>query len=251
MATKKSGITAGKLAMGLGLLACVAVLLCALELLRGTSGAAVTLSVIMAMLGSLSVCEVLTTPVRTVSSYAYRLPLSGVVVVGSIGVVWLWLHAPAMFYLAFIGVVATDGLAQLGGRKLVALHDRLPPNHKSGLLCKASVHPHQLADISAGKTLGGFACGLGGGAVTMMCLLAVVGHFWPEMGLSYGFCVFVPLCATAGDLFASKVKRAMNADDFLLVGKPLLRSHGGVTDRGDSHWLVFGIVFLLMWASGL
>lgn len=248
MATTQSGITAGKLAMGLVLFATVATLLTGLEIGREHLFAQLAFACVVVLLAALCITEVMTTPQRRLSSYGYRIVLVTMIVIGCYGAIWFWKYQTPLFYLVFAGVIMSDVFAQLGGRLLVKWHASLPTSHMVSPVCYAAEKPHWLRRVSPGKTYGGFLCGIGGSAAALL-LTALIVNRTTQTTASYGLCVLVPVVATMGDLLASKVKRVIDTDDFMLGGKPLLRSHGGVTDRGDSHWFAFGSVLLLVGLS--
>lgn len=123
------------------------------------------------------------------------------------------------------GVSATDIGAQLAG--IIAAKIM-----KTGWLLEKPF------SISPKKTNAGFAGGMIAGciAVLVMC--------WHLHSGLWLLAALVPLLAEAGDLLASLTKRVIGVGDFTFFGwkKSLLLSHGGLTDRLDSH---FGCLFIL------
>ncbi|HXH48207.1 MAG TPA: phosphatidate cytidylyltransferase [Terriglobia bacterium] len=105
------------------------------------------------------------------------------------------------FLSLYLVVAATDAFAQLGGRLL-----------GGRLLCPR---------LSPGKRVSGALCGIVAGAGMGLLL-----------GLQPGAAVAVALAGQAGDLTASKVKRAAGVKDF----GNALPGHGGLMDRFDSLW---------------
>jgi CDP-diglyceride synthetase len=105
------------------------------------------------------------------------------------------------FLTLYLVVAATDAFAQLGGRLMGG--------------------PHLCPRLSPGKRMSGALCGIVAGAGMGLLL-----------GLQPGAAVGLALAGQAGDLAASKAKRAAGIKDF----GDSLPGHGGLMDRFDSLW---------------
>jgi phosphatidate cytidylyltransferase len=128
----------------------------------------------------------------------------------------------ALFAFLFLVVCCSDAFAELVGR-------RWPIGRG-------------VVRASPGKSISGFAAGLGAALIMALTLAAVTGLWEPWRAAVYGLCIAV--AAVTGDLVASSLKRALEIKDFGTA----LRSHGGVLDRFDSlifaawpfYWLIRG-----------
>ena len=128
----------------------------------------------------------------------------------------------ALFAFLFLVVCCSDAFAELVGR-------RWPIGR--GVL-----------RASPGKSISGFAAGLGAALIMALTLGAVTGLWAPWRAAAYGLCIAV--AAATGDLVASSLKRGFDIKDFGTA----LRGHGGVLDRFDSlifaawpfYWLTRG-----------
>ena len=90
--------------------------------------------------------------------------------------------------------------------------------------------------ISGGKTWEGTLCGLATAAALGIAFLSLLGApVWAGLGVG----LVLGVAAVLGDLYESLVKRLAAVKD----SSHLLSAHGGVLDRGDSHFCV------LAWAS--
>lgn len=244
MATKEESVTAGKLKMYLLMIAMVIFLIFVDVWSRSSwwgSGflSALVPAAMMAIalfVAAIALCEVWLTGYYKVWAVWHQLLMTFVIGTGVAAAAWLWIWHHELFYVVFVSTIVCDTVAQVGGRKLNEWHDALPPNHPSGLREWLSIHPHQLANVSAGKTIGGFVLGLvaASGCVLLGLATCVV---WLGVPATWTLVVAIPFAAIAGDLLASWVKRGMQADDFYLLNDEngLLGSHGGLLDRIDSH----------------
>lgn len=203
---------------------------------------------VIAVLGLLSASEVATSKVATDSfvqdasfkEVILRLFMASVVVLGTLSACRLYATEPQLqrvFYVCFIGVIVTDGAAQLSGMAWYRLFGRRTR------MAFGLIRPFKYT--SPKKTIIGFIGGivLGGIAIAIVDQIA-------DGTLSWWFMILIPVCAETGDLIASYAKRTIGIKDYtLFTFKPLLGEHGGVLDRGDGHWFTFMIVGAVAFTS--
>ncbi|RYX78894.1 phosphatidate cytidylyltransferase [bacterium] len=197
--------------------------------------------IVIFALGGISLIEAVTVQVVADSfmqidspkAMLVRFYVAGIVVAGTLAACRLYMSEDGLltvFYACFVGVMITDGAAQLTGMFWYRVFGRRTS------MAFGLIRPFKIT--SPKKTVIGFIGGvlLGGVAVNIVDLVA-------GGGLPWWFVIAIPVCAEAGDLIASYAKRKIGTKDFgIYTRKPLLGEHGGVLDRGDGHWFTFMVI---------
>jgi len=137
----------------------------------------------------------------------------------------------ALVLLPMASVIATDTSAYFGGRRFGipgTFFPRLSPN----------------------KSLAGAIFGIGGGILAGGLAICVIVRLESNFPVVPGLVAasLIPMFAVMGDLLESRVKRLCGIKDFTVLGKPLLRAHGGVNDRVDAlvtGWICTYLVILI------
>ena len=196
---------------------------------------------VVAALGGISLIEVITVQVvgdsfmqsDSPKAMLARFYMAAIVVAGTLAACRLYVSEGGLltvFYACFVGVMITDGAAQLTGMFWYRVLGRRTS------MAFGLIRPFKIT--SPKKTVIGFIGGvlLGGVAVIIVDLVA-------GGGLPWWFIIAIPVCAEVGDLIASYSKRKIGVKDFAIrTRKPLLGEHGGVLDRGDGHWFTFMVI---------
>lgn len=121
-------------------------------------------------------------------------------------------------------------------------------NDSCAYLCGSLIGKHKmLPAISPKKSWEGFIAGL----LASVLIWLLLSYFLPQLGIGWGLACalgfFCGITGFIGDLFESRMKRAVHIKD---SGK-FLPGHGGVLDRFDSLFLVSITAYILLKLAGV